>query len=203
MSNYTLPDLPYDYNALEPVITKEMLEIHYDKHHRIYVNNLNAFLEKYHEAEVKHDAEKMLELSSIVKFNGGGHINHSIFWEILSPQSKEGGDLKETYEIYKSITKHFGSFEKFKELMNTKTVAIQGSGWGWLGVSKQTKALIVDTTLNQDLLSAKGIIPLFCIDVWEHAYYLKYKNLRADFVKNIWSILNWEIIETKYKKAIL
>jgi len=202
MSNYQLPELEYAYDALEPIITKEMLEIHHDKHHRAYVNNLNAALEKYHEAEMKKDAQKMVELQSAIKFNGGGHINHSIFWQILAPINKGGGQVDKNSEIYKAIERGFDSFEHFQETLNTHTTAVQGSGWGWLGYNKQTKNLIVEGCFNHDLLSARDIFPIFCIDVWEHAYYLKYKNARATFVKEIWKILNWKEIENRYKKII-
>ncbi|NGX63480.1 MAG: Superoxide dismutase [Mn] 1 [Candidatus Anoxychlamydiales bacterium] len=202
MSNYQLPDLEYDYNALEPVITAEMLEIHHDKHHRAYVNKLNEALEKYHEAEKKKDAEKMVELQGAIKFNGGGHINHSIFWQILAPEKDGGGQVDKSSSLYKAIETDFGSFEKFQELLNAQSTVVQGSGWGWLGYSRQTKSLVVQTCLNHDLLSSRGMFPIFCIDVWEHAYYLKYKNVRAEYIKNIWKILNWKEIENRYNKII-
>ena len=202
MTNYQLPDLPYDYNELEPILTAEMMQLHHDKHHRGYVNNLNAALEKYHEAEMKKDAEKMIELQSAIKFNGGGHINHSIFWQILQPQKKGGGEVDKNSNIFKAIENDFSSFEAFQNLLNGQSAAVQGSGWGWLGYSKQTKSLVVETCSNHDLISARGIAPIFCIDVWEHAYYLKYKNLRADFIKEIWKILNWKEIEKRFNKII-
>ena len=202
MTNYQLPDLPYDYNELEPILTAEMMQLHHDKHHRGYVNNLNAALEKYHEAEMKKDAEKMVELQSAIKFNGGGHINHSIFWQILQPQKKGGGEVDKNSNIFKAIENDFSSFEAFQNLLNGQSAAVQGSGWGWLGYSKQTKNLVVETCLNHDLISARGIAPIFCIDVWEHAYYLKYRNLRADFIKEIWKILNWKEIEKRFNKII-
>ena len=202
MTNYQLPDLPYDYNELEPILTAEMMQLHHDKHHRGYVNNLNAALEKYHEAEMKKDAEKMVELQSAIKFNGGGHINHSIFWQILQPQKKGGGEVDKNSNIFKAIENDFSSFEAFQNLLNGQSAAVQGSGWGWLGYSKQTKSLVVETCSNHDLISARGIAPIFCIDVWEHAYYLKYRNLRADFIKEIWKILNWKEIEKRFNKII-
>ena len=203
MSNYQLPELKYDYSALEPIITAEMLELHYDKHHRGYVKNLNEALEKYHEAEKKKDAEKMVELQAAVKFNGGGHINHSIFWENLAPKNRGGGDVNKDFEIYKAIEKDFESFDKFKESLSKKAIAIKGSGWGWLGYNKQTKNLVLKARLNHDLISEDGsVFPIFCIDVWEHAYYLKYKNLRNDYVGKIWDILNWAEIENRFKKVV-
>ncbi|NGX28268.1 MAG: Superoxide dismutase [Mn] 2 [Candidatus Anoxychlamydiales bacterium] len=202
MSNYQLPDLDYDYGDLEPVMTAQMLEIHHDKHHRAYVNNLNAALEKYHEAEKKKDAEKMVGLQSAIKFNGGGHINHSIFWQILAPIKNGGGVVDKNSSIYKAIETYFTSFENFQETLNAQTTKVQGSGWGWLGYNRQNKSLTIQTSQNHDLLSARGIFPIFCIDVWEHAYYLKYKNLRPSFVQDIWKILNWKEIENRYKKII-
>ena len=202
MSNYQLPDLDYDYGDLEPVMTAEMLQIHHDKHHKAYVTNLNEALEKYHEAEKKKDATKMVELQSAIQFNGGGHINHSIFWQILAPINKGGGEIDKSSSIYQAIEKYFTSFENFQETLNAQTTKVQGSGWGWFGYNRLNKSLTIQTMQNHDLLSARGIFPLFCIDVWEHAYYLKYKNLRASFVKDIWKILNWKEIENRYKKII-
>lgn len=202
MTNYQLPALSYEYDALEPIITKEMLEIHHDKHHAAYVKNLNAALEKYHEAEKKRDAEKMVQLQSSVQFNGGGHINHSIFWQILAPIKNGGGQIDKSSEIFKAIERDFSSFEAFQENLSKQSIAIQGSGWGWLGYNKQTKNLEIQTCRNHDLISAKGVFPIFCIDVWEHAYYLKYKSARTDFVKEVWKILNWKEIEKRYKKII-
>ncbi|MFA6119302.1 MAG: superoxide dismutase [Parachlamydiales bacterium] len=200
MTNYQLPDLRYDFDGLEPVFTKEMLEIHYNKHHRAYVNKLNEALEKYHEAEIKNDAEKMVELQGAIKFNGGGHINHSIFWQILSPEKNGGGHYESDYEIIKAIEKDFHSFENFKNSINEISLGIQGSGWGWLGYDKKINNLVVESCSNHDLLSAQGIFPIFCIDVWEHAYYLKYKNDRAGFIKDIYKILNWKEINERYIK---
>lgn len=202
MSNYQLPDLKYHYDELEPVFTEEMLRIHHDKHHRSYVNNLNIVLEKYHEAEQKHDAEKMVELQNDIQFNGGGHINHSIFWQILAPIKKGGGQADKSFQVYKAIEKDFGSFEKFQQTLNSAAIAVQGSGWGWLGYNKQTERLTVEICKNHDLISVHGNFPIFCVDVWEHAYYLKYKNDRSDFVKDIWNILNWKEIEKRYQNLV-
>jgi Fe-Mn family superoxide dismutase len=201
-TSYQLPELPYDFNALEPVISAEIMELHYAKHHKAYVTNLNAALEKYHDAETKNDVSQMIALQAAIKFNGGGHINHSIFWGILGPLSKmsqEGpkGDLA------KMIDRDFGSFDLFKEKLTTLSVGIQGSGWGWLGYNKGLKRLEIAACANQDPLSAQGLIPLLGIDVWEHAYYLQYKNVRADYVKAIWKIFNWRHIEDRLVKASL
>jgi Fe-Mn family superoxide dismutase len=198
---YKLPDLAYDFNALEPVISAEIMELHYKKHHQAYVNNLNAALEKYHEAETKNDVAQMIALQAAIKFNGGGHINHTIFWTVLAPVSKGGGgapkgDLKEMIE------RDFGSFDTFKEKLSGAAVGVQGSGWGWLGYSKAQKRLEIATCSNQDPLSAQGLVPLLGIDVWEHAYYLQYKNVRADYVKALWQIFYWKNVEDRFAKAI-
>lgn len=198
-TSYQLPELPYDFKALEPVISAEIMELHYNKHHKGYVTNLNAALEKYHEAESKKDAAAMIALQSAIKFNGGGHINHSIFWTILCPKSQAAG--KPGGELAKAIQKDFGTFEAFVEKFSALTVGIQGSGWGWLGYNKALKRLEMTTCSNQDPLSTQNLVPLLGIDVWEHAYYLQYKNVRPDYVKAIWSIFNWKNIEERYAKA--
>lgn len=200
-TSYQLPDLPYDFNALEPVISAEIMELHYTKHHKAYVTNLNAALEKYHEAENKNDVAQMIAMQTAINFNGGGHINHSIFWSILAPTSKGGGGMPGGH-LAEMIKKDFASFDAFQEKMNTTTTAIQGSGWGWLGYNKAQKRLEIATCPNQDPLSSKNLVPLFGIDVWEHAYYLQYKNVRADYVKAIWKILNWKQIEERLQKAL-
>jgi superoxide dismutase, Fe-Mn family len=199
-TSYKLPDLPYSYSDLEPVISKQIMELHHDKHHRAYVNNLNQSLEKYHQAEKNKDTQAMIKLQSAVKFNGGGHINHSIFWSILAPISKGGGQGP-TDGFLKIIEDDFGTFENFKEKLNAQTLSIEGSGWGWLGYNKLTRHLEIATTTNQNLLSMQNIVPLLCIDVWEHAYYLQYKNVKKDFVEALWKIFNWQEIEKKYSIA--
>lgn len=197
---YKLPELPYDFNALEPVISAEIMQLHYTKHHQTYVNNLNAALEKYHDAEAKGDLSTMISLQQAIKFNGGGHVNHSIFWTNLAPPSKGGGDAPKGH-LLEAIQKDFGAFEAFVEKFNTQTVAIQGSGWGWLGYNKADKKLVIATCSNQDPLSTQNYVPLLGFDVWEHAYYLQYKNVRADYVKNLWKIVNWKNIEERFMSA--
>lgn len=197
---YKLPDLPYDFSALEPVISAEIMQLHYTKHHQAYVNNLNAALEKYHEAESKGDVAGMIAHQQAIKFNGGGHVNHSIFWTTLAPVGKGGGEAPHG-ELASAIKGEFGSFETFVEKLSAASVAIQGSGWGWLGLNKASGKLIIASCANQDPLSTLGHEPLFGIDVWEHAYYLQYKNVRADYVKNIWKIVNWKNVEERYSKA--
>lgn len=174
-NKHTLPDLPYDYNALEPVISAEIMQLHHSKHHATYVNNLNVAEEKLAEAKAKNDVSAIIGLAPALKFNGGGHLNHSIFWQNLCPKGsgEPGGELAA------AIKRDFGSFENMKTRLSTATVAVQGSGWGWLGYNKTEKRLQIVTCANQDPLEATtGLVPLFGIDVWEHAYYLQY-------VKNI------------------
>ena len=197
---YELPELPYAYDALEPVISKEIMTLHHTKHHKGYVTNLNAALEKYAEAESKRDVAAMIAHQQAIKFNGGGHVNHSIFWTNLAPIGKGGGGEPKG-ELAKAIQENFGSFEKFVEKLIALASGIQGSGWGWLGYDKNNKKLVIASCANQDPLSTLGHVPLLGIDVWEHAYYLQYLNVRADYIKNIWQIINWKNVEERFKKA--
>lgn len=198
---YTLPELPYDYKALEPVISGEIMQIHHQKHHNAYVTNLNANLKKYEEAESREDLDGMIALQGAIRFNAGGHINHSIFWTNLAPQNKGGGKLPEG-DLASEIQDQFGSLEKFIEKFNAKAAVIQGSGWCWLAFSPESEILTITTTANQDpLLATQGWIPLLGIDVWEHAYYLQYKNARPDYLKAIWQVVNWSNVSQRFEKA--
>ncbi len=199
-SSYKLPDLPYDFNALEPVISAEIMQLHYSKHHQGYVTNLNIALEKYHEAEAKNDLAAMISLQQAIRFNGGGHVNHSIFWTTLAPVGNGGGGEPKG-ELAEAIQREFGSFESFVEKMSALSVGIQGSGWGWLGYHKANGRLALASCANQDPLSTQGLIPLLGIDVWEHAYYLQYKNVRPEYVKNIWKVVNWKDVEERFRHA--
>ncbi|GAB6024988.1 Superoxide dismutase [Mn], mitochondrial [Chamberlinius hualienensis] len=196
-TKHTLPDLPYDFNALEPVISAEIMKIHYTKHHATYVTNLNVAEEKLAEAQAKNDVSAIIALQPALKFNGGGHINHSIFWKNLSPKGGEPeGDLLD------AIRADFGSVENMKTNLAAASVAVQGSGWGWLAFNPGSRKLQITSCPNQDPLQATtGLIPLFGIDVWEHAYYLQYKNVRADYVKAIFNVANWKDIAQRYKDA--
>lgn len=197
---YTLPQLPYGLADLEPVISKEIMDLHYNKHHKAYTDNLNKALATYGEAEKAGDVEKMISLQPALRFNGGGFINHSIFWTNLAPISK-GGGIEPISGLRDAINQTFGSLEKFIEIFSAKTVAIQGSGWGWLGYCKESKRLEIATCSNQDPVASTGLIPLLGIDVWEHAYYLQYKNVRPDYVKAIWKIVNWQNVLERFEKA--
>jgi len=193
-SKHTLPDLPYDYNALEPVISAEIMQLHHSKHHAAYVNNLNVAEEKLHEANAKKDVSSIIQLAPAIKFNGGGHINHSIFWQNLSPNGGEPSS-----ELLASIKKDFGSLDNLQKQLSAAAVGVQGSGWAWLGYNAQSQRLEIATCANQDPLQATtGLIPLFGIDVWEHAYYLQYKNVRPDYVNAIWKVANWKDISQRY-----
>jgi len=197
MSQYQLPPLPYDLSALEPVISAEIMNLHYNKHHAAYVANLNKALDQYSDANAKNDLPAMIALQSAIKFNGGGNINHSIFWTNLAPKNK-GGGTPPNGPLAKAIDAGWGSLDKFIEDFSAKTVAIQGSGWGWLGYNKARKLLEIVTLSNQDPLSTTGLVPLLGIDVWEHAYYLQYKNVRPDYVKAIWGVVNWKNVAERY-----
>jgi superoxide dismutase, Fe-Mn family len=199
-NTYQLPPLPYDFGALEPVISAKIMELHYTKHHQTYVTNLNKALEQYAEAEQKNDLPKMIALDAAIKFNGGGNINHSIFWTNLAPKDKGGGQPPKG-PLADAINKDFGSLDKLIEKLSAKAIAIQGSGWGWLGYSKEAGRLEIATCDNQDPLTLKGLIPLLGIDVWEHSYYLQYENRRPEYVGAIWQVINWQNVAERYQKA--
>jgi len=198
---FKLPDLPYDYNALEPVINAEIMQLHHQKHHNAYVTNLNAALEKYEQAEANEDLNTMISLQPAIRFNGGGHINHSIFWTNLAPKNKGGGEPPKG-ELADAIKERWGSLDAFIEKFNAQAVPIQGSGWCWLCFCPKSKQILTQTCVNQDPLEGTtGFIPLLGIDVWEHAYYLQYKNARPDYLKAIWQVVNWANVSERYMKC--
>eukprot|EP01083_Nonionella_stella_P043792 118195_1 len=199
-SDFQLPDLPYDYAALEPILPARIMELHHSKHHAAYVNNLNASLQKRQEALDKGDIAGVVALDGAIKFNGGGHVNHSIFWTNLAPP-KNGGGGSPSGALSNAINDKFGSLQKFQETFNTKTAAVQGSGWGWLVYDPQDKGIKIQTMPNQDPIASLGVVPLLGIDVWEHAYYLKYENRRPDYLKDIWEVVNWSNVEQRYADA--
>ncbi len=199
---YTLPDLPYAYDALEPYIDEETMHLHHDKHHNTYVTNLNAAIEKHPELGEKTVEELLADFSSVpediqtaVRNNGGGHANHTFFWEILGPNA--GGEP--TGAIKEAIEETFGSFEDFKEEFKTAATGRFGSGWAWL-VVKDGK-LAITSTANQDSPLMDGQTPVLGLDVWEHAYYLKYKNVRPDYINAFWSVINWDKVNEYFAKA--
>ncbi|XP_053670303.1 superoxide dismutase [Mn], mitochondrial isoform X1 [Anopheles nili] len=196
-SKHTLPDLPYDFGALEPVICREIMELHHQKHHNAYVTNLNAAEEQLQDAVAKKDVSKIIQLGNAIKFNGGGHINHSIFWKNLSPDRSDP-----SAELQKALNRDFQSMENFKKEMKAAAVAVQGSGWAWLGYNKKSKLLQIAACPNQDPLEATtGLVPLLGIDVWEHAYYLQYKNLRPNYVDAVFDVVNWKDVSERLAKA--
>jgi len=196
---FTLPDLPYDYAALEPTLDAETMEIHHSKHHNTYVTNLNVSFEKLDSAVSASDVSGIIALQSALKFNGGGHVNHSLFWENLTPAASSS--LKEG-PLKSAIVACFGDVEKFKTDMSATTIAVQGSGWGWLGYNTKTGRVEIATCANQDPLQATtGLVPLLGIDVWEHAYYLSYRNVRPNYVKAVWDIVNWDVVEARLVAA--
>mmetsp|Transcript_29981 Transcript_29981/g.59549 ORF Transcript_29981/g.59549 Transcript_29981/m.59549 type:complete len:221 (-) Transcript_29981:70-732(-) len=195
----SLPPLAHAYDAYEPAISATIMEIHHSKHHATYVNNLNACLEKAEEASKTGDANTLIALAPAIKFNGGGHINHTLFWENLCPAAESNPP---TGDLAAAIDAAFGSFDAMKAEMSAKSVAVQGSGWGWLGYNKSSGSLEIATCANQDPLEATtGLVPIVGIDVWEHAYYLQYKNVRPDYVKEIWSVIDWGCAEKRFAAA--
>ncbi len=201
---YFLPQLPYPYDALEPYIDKITMEIHHTKHHQGYINNLNSALEKYpefHNLELEEILKNLNELPeeirTAVRNNGGGHYNHSLFWEIMKPNG--GGEPKG--KLREEIEKNFGSFEEFKKLFSETAIKHFGSGWAWLVITTDKK-LKVYSLLNQDNPLMNGDIPIMGLDVWEHAYYLKYQNRRAEYVEAWWHVVNWDKIEENLLKYL-
>jgi Fe-Mn family superoxide dismutase len=201
MAKYELPPLPYAFDALEPHIDALTMEIHHDRHHATYVNNLNAALEG-HDVGNKTVEELISNLDALpesirtaVRNNGGGHANHTLFWQILSPNG--GGEP--TGELANAIKETFGSFEAFKEKFSDAAAKRFGSGWAWL-VVKDGK-LEVTSTPNQDSPLMEGATPILGLDVWEHAYYLKYQNKRPEYIKAFWNVVNWEEVNKRYLAA--
>ncbi|KAE8215787.1 hypothetical protein CF327_g976 [Tilletia walkeri] len=198
-SKHTLPDLSYDYGALEPSISAEIMKTHHQKHHQTYVTNLNAAEESLNQALEKSDVKSTIALQKAINFNGGGHINHSLFWANLAPKNQDGGHLPSGGELAKAIERDYGSLDKLKEKFNAQLAGIQGSGWGWLGYNKTTGILDITTTANQDPLLS--LTPLIGIDAWEHAYYLQYKNVKVDYFKAIWDVINFKEAEKRLISA--
>ncbi|GCF92359.1 superoxide dismutase [Fe] [Enterococcus florum] len=199
---YTLPELPYAYDALEPYIDEETMHLHHEKHHNTYVTNLNAAIEKYPELGEQSIEELMINLNEVpedirtaVRNNGGGHANHSFFWKIMAPNA--GG--QPTGAIKEAIDEAFGDFEKLKEEFKTAATGRFGSGWAWLVVNNGK--LEVMSTANQDSPLTDGKTPVLGLDVWEHAYYLKYRNVRPDYVSAFWDVVNWDQVNKNFEAA--
>ena len=202
MAKHELPALPYDFNALEPHIDEETMRIHHGKHHATYVNNLNSALEGHADLAAKSVDELIASLDSVpesirtaVRNNGGGHSNHSLFWQIMSPNG--GGEPSGA--LADAINSTFGSFEKFKEQFAAAGAGRFGSGWAWLIVDGGE--LKITSTPNQDSPLMEGKTPILGLDVWEHAYYLKYQNRRPDYMKAFWNVVNWDEVSKRYEAA--
>lgn len=199
---YSLPDLPYDYDALEPTVDARTMKIHHTKHHQGYTDKVNAALEGHEFADL--DIEEVLrridevpaDKKQAVINNGGGYANHKLFWTILSPK---GGGSPDG-ELADAIKKTFGSFDKFKEEFSNAAGSRFGSGWAWLSVDGSGN-LVVHSTPNQDSPLMDGYTPILGIDVWEHAYYLNYQNRRPDYVSAFWNVVNWDQVAKNYKAA--
>ncbi|MEZ6044860.1 MAG: superoxide dismutase [Planctomycetaceae bacterium] len=199
---YSLPDLPYAYDALEPHIDAKTMEIHHSKHHQAYINNVNAALEGHADLAAKSVDDLVSDLNAVpeairgaVRNNGGGHSNHSLFWTILGPNGggEPGGDLGA------AISSTFSSFDSFKEQFNKAAATRFGSGWAWLSVDGGK--LVVESTPNQDTPLSEGRTPILGLDVWEHAYYLNYQNRRPDYISAFWNVVNWDEVAKRYAAA--
>jgi len=199
---FELPPLPYPYDALEPYIDARTMEIHHTGHHGAYVRNINAALEKYPELQSE-SIEELLrnisqvpeEIRTVVRNNGGGHANHSIFWTIMGPSAggEPGGELAE------AIAQTFGSFASFKERFSAAAAGVFGSGWAWLVLNGGQLEIV--TRPNQDSPYMDGLYPVMGLDVWEHAYYLKYQNRRPEYIANWWNVVNWDAVAQRYREG--
>ncbi len=200
---YTLPELPYAYDALEPHIDTETMKIHHTKHHQTYINNVNAALEgtEYADLPVEELVKKTKSLpenlQGVVRNNGGGHANHSLFWTVMAPNA--GGEPKG--DVAKAIEQDVGGFEKFKEAFTKAALTRFGSGWAWLSVTPDKK-VVVESSANQDSPLMDGNTPILGLDVWEHAYYLKYQNRRPEYIGAFFNVVNWDEVERRYQEAI-
>ena len=200
---YTLPKLPYEYKALEPHIDARTMEIHHTKHHQAYINNVNAALagtewEKLSVEDLCKQIKKLPEdKQTVVRNNGGGHANHSLFWTVMGTHM--GG--KPTGDVASAITSAFGDFDKFKELFGKAATTRFGSGWAWLVVGADKK-LAVESTPNQDSPLMDGKTPILGLDVWEHAYYLNYQNRRPDYITAFWNVVNWNEVARRFAEAV-
>lgn len=197
MADYTLPDLPYDYAALEPHISGRIMELHHDKHHAAYVAGANTALEKLAEARESGDLSSVNLHEKNLAFNLGGHVNHSAFWLNLSPH---GGD-RPTGDLAAAIDEFFGSFDAFQKHFAANAAGIQGSGWSILAWDSIGERLIVVQLYDQQSNIALGLVPIVLLDMWEHAFYLDYVNVKADYIKAWWNIVNWEDAAARFDRA--
>ncbi|MEJ2578732.1 MAG: superoxide dismutase [Kineosporiaceae bacterium] len=198
MPVYSLPDLPYDYAALEPAISGEILELHHGKHHAGYVNGANSTLDQLTEARAEGRWGGLVGLEKTLAFNLSGHVLHTIFWQNLSP---DGGDRPDG-ALGEAITEHFGSFEAFSTQLSTATSTVQGSGWGVLAWEPLGRKLIVEQVYDHHGNIGMSSTPLLVFDAWEHAYYLQYRNVRPDYVQKLWGLVNWSDVAARYAAAL-
>ncbi|WP_144763369.1 superoxide dismutase [Curtobacterium sp. 9128] len=196
MAEYTLPELPYDYAALEPHISGKIMQLHHDKHHQTYVTGANTALEQLAEARESGNLANVNKLEKDLAFNLGGHVNHSIFWTNLGPDTKvpEG-------ELAAAIDEFFGSFEKFQAQFTAVATGIQGSGWSVLAWDTVGQKLTTFQLFDQQANVPFGLVPVFMLDMWEHAFYLDYLNVKADYVKAVWNIVDWENVAARFANA--
>jgi superoxide dismutase, Fe-Mn family len=197
MAEYTLPDLDYDYGALEPHISGQINQLHHGKHHATYVKGANDTLAKLAEAREKGDHSAILRNEKNLAFNLGGHVNHSIWWKNLSPN---GGD-KPTGDLAAAIDDSFGSFDAFRAQFTAAANGLQGSGWAVLGYEGLADTLLTFQLYDQQANVPLGIVPLLQVDMWEHAYYLQYANVKADYVKAFWNVVNWGDVSNRFAAA--
>ncbi|KAA1012757.1 MULTISPECIES: superoxide dismutase [unclassified Pseudonocardia] len=197
MAEYTLPDLPYDYSALAPHIAPEIMELHHSKHHNTYVQGLNTTLDKLAEARDRNDFGAIVGLEKTLAFNLGGHVNHSAFWNNLSP---DGGD-KPTGDLAAAIDEDFGSFDGFQAHFTAAATTIQGSGWAILGYDQLGGRLLIHQLYDQQSQLPAGQTPIVLLDMWEHAFYLQYKNVKPDYVKAWWNVVNWADAAQRFAAA--
>ncbi|MFE1166974.1 superoxide dismutase [Nocardiopsis sp. NPDC058789] len=194
---YSLPELPYDYAALEPWISGQIMELHHDKHHATYVAGANSALEQLAAARESDDFGTVNQLQKNLAFHLGGHVNHSVFWKNLSP---EGGDKPEG-ELGAAIDDQFGSFDAFRAHFNAAATSIQGSGWAILAWDALGQRLIIEQLFDQQANIAIGTQPLLMLDMWEHAFYLQYKNVKGEYVKAFWNVVNWADVQERFAEA--
>jgi len=197
MTAYTLPELPYDYSALEPHISAKIMELHHSKHHKAYVDGANLALEKLAEVRDSGDFASINKLEKDLAFNVGGHVNHSVFWKNMSA---DGGDAPEG-ELAAAVQEFFGSYEKFQSQFTAVAMGVQGSGWAALVWDSLGQRMNIHQFFDQQANFPAGSVPLLLLDVWEHAYYLDYQNVRADYVKAFWNIINWADVQARLATA--
>jgi Fe-Mn family superoxide dismutase len=197
MKQYTLPDLDYDYGALEPYYSARMLELHHDKHHKAYVDGVNTTLDKLAASRESGDMSALVGLEKTLAFNLSGHVLHTLFWKNMTPHGNDRPDG----ELAAAIDEHFGSYDKFRAQMTGAAASVQGSGWGALSWEPLGERLFIEQVYDHQGNVGQSGVPLLVIDAWEHAYYLQYENRRAEYVEAIWNVLNWADVAQRFDRA--